>query len=238
MLARSKFLERWLRTTLPPTLMLAEAHEGDGGEPDTAAGMSNRRGQSEFIHNGEANTLMPHGTTVEAIDEMNLDPVDVESWVASMRPSPDCLNAGAAFVGSDELEVHRNMLRFIGELSASQMLGEKAGARPGADAAIDVAWKWAEENTHRFSSLVVDAVAAAPPERKDDVEHLLTWLVSRLGLRYLRAFARELRRAATAPPHAAVTDVVADAAHVNWSACWAWCARKTLTTWTTEFSTL
>ena len=130
------------------------------------------------------------------------------------------------------------MLRFIGELSATQMLGEKAGARPGADAATDVAWTYAEENTNQLSSLAVDAAAAAPLERKDDVQHLLKWLTSPLGLRYLRAFARELRRASTASPHASVTDVPTDAAHVNWSACWAWCVqhRTTLTGWIIEFS--
>ena len=189
-------------------------------------------GQSEIISNGgeAVNTLTPHGLAVEVIGEMNVDPVDVESWVASMRPSPDDLNAGAAFVGSDELADHAaDMLRCIGELSASQMLGEKAGARPGADAASDAAWAHLAENRDWLNTLAVNAVADAPPERKDDVEHLVTWLISPLGLCYLRAFARELRRASTAPPHAAVTDVADDAAPVNWSACWAWCVQHSTT---------
>ena len=187
--------------------------------------------QSGIISNGgeAVNTLTPHGLAVEVIGEMNVDPVDVESWVASMRPSPDDLNAGAAFIGSDELEANANMLRFIGEFSASQTLGEKAGACPGADAATDAAWTYLEEKFDRFSGLVAGAVAAAPPERKDDVEHLVTWLISPLGLCYLRAFARELRRASTAPPHAAITDVADDAAPVNWSACWAWCVQHSTT---------
>ena len=216
---------------------MAEGGGGvDDGDPAIAAQRA-RHGQSDIVLNSEAtNTLAPLGLAVVVVDEMNADTVDVESWVAGMRPSAEYLDAGAAFVGSDELEAHANMLRFIGELSATQMLGEKAGARPGADAATDVAWTYVEENTNQFSGLVEDAVAAAPPERKDDVQHLLTWLVSPLGLRYLRAFARELRRASTASPHASVTDVPTDAAHVNWSACWAWCVqhRTTLTRWIVE----
>jgi hypothetical protein len=202
---------------------MAEGGGGvDDGDPAIAAQRA-RHGQSDIVLNSEAtNTLAPLGLAVVVVDEMNADTVDVESWVAGMRPSAEYLDAGAAFVGSDELEAHANMLRFIGELSATQMLGEKAGARPGADAATDVAWTYVEENTNQFSGLVEEAVAAAPPERKDGVQHLLTWLVSPLGLRYLRAFARELRRASTASPHASVTDVPTDAAHVNWSACWAW----------------
>ena len=197
----------------------AEADALSSEPPDPTEEPRQRSEASPSLHEA-TNTMAPLG--LAAVDEMNVDTIDVESWVAGMRPSADYLNAGAAFVGSDELEAHANMLRFIGELSVSRMLGEKAGARPGADAATDLAWAYAEENTNRLSGLAVGAVAAAPPERKDDVQHLLKWLTSPLGLRYLRAFARELRRASTASPHASVTDVPTDAAHVNWSACWAW----------------
>ena len=226
-------------------MMAAEGEEGvaggdPAGDPDNTAVTTQRarHGQSDSIHNSEAPNTPLHGLAVEVVDEMNVDTVDVESWVASLRPSADYLNAGATFVGSDELQAHKKMLRFIGELSASQMLGEKAGARPGADAAIDAAWKYVTENPDRLSSLVVGAAAAAPPERKNDVEHLLTWLVSPLGLHYLRAFACELRRATTASPHAAVTDVAANSSPVNWSACWAWCVQHstTLSGWNTKFS--
>ena len=130
-------------------MMLAGGEEvgTDGGDTDNAGGTSQRarHGQSDSIHNGgdAANTPL-HGPTVETVD--NVDTFDVESWVASLRPSADYLNAGAAFVGSDELRAHQRMLRCVGEFSASQMLGEKAGARPGADAATDAAWQYAAEN--------------------------------------------------------------------------------------------
>ena len=200
-----------------------EVKGGNGGYLDTAKRAQHGQGElaGELADDAEVRgaRLLASLWCVEVVDEMN---VGTESWVASMRPSADDLNAGAAFIDSDELEANANMLRFIGELSVSQMLGEKAGSRPGTSAATDAAWTYAEENTNRLSILTAGAVAAAPPERKDDVRHLLTWLTSPLGLRYLRAFARELRRATTASPHAAVTDVPADAAPVNWSACWAW----------------
>ena len=89
--------------------MLAGGEEGaDGGDADNAGGTSQRarHGQSDSIHNGgdAANTPL-HGPTVETVD--NVDTFDVESWVASLRPSADYLNAGAAFVGSDELRAHK-----------------------------------------------------------------------------------------------------------------------------------
>ena len=211
---------------------MAEGEKGvDGVDPDNTAGTAQRarHGQSDSIHNSEAPNTPLHGLATEVVDEMNVDTVDVESWVASLRPSADDLNTGATFVGSDELQAHKKMLRFIGEFSASQMLGEKAGARPGADAVTDAAWKYVAENPDQLSGLVQGAAAAAPPERKNDVEHLLTWLVSPLGLHYLRAFACELRRATTASPHAALTDVAADSSPVNWSACWAWCVQCSTT---------
>ena len=118
------------------------------------------------------------------------------------------------------------MLRCVGEFSASQMLGEKAGARPGADAATDAAWQYAAENPEQLSILIEEWVAAAPPVCKKDVESLLTWLVSPLGLPYLRAFACELRRATATRSHGTVTDAAADhSLPVNWSACWAWCVQ-------------
>ena len=203
----------------------------DGGDADMAAvtAQRSRHGLSDSICNGDApNMLTPLGLGVDVVGEMDVDTVDMESWIASLRPSPDDLNAGGAFIGSDELKEHASMLRVIGEFSASQMLSEKAGACPGADAATDAAWTYLEEKFDRFGGLVAGAVAAAPPERKDDV-HLIKWLVSPLGLQYLRAFARELRRATTASPHAAVTDVVTDGAPVNWSACWAWYVQHSTT---------
>ena len=82
----------------------------------------------------------------------------------------------------------------------------------------------AAENPEQLSTLIEEWVAAAPPVCKKDVESLLTWLVSPLGLPYLRAFACELRRATSTPPHAVVTGATADhSLPVNWSACWAWC---------------
>ena len=80
-----------------------------------------------------------------------------------------------------------------------------------------------------FSSASFAWVAAAPSVCKNDVESLLTWLVSPLGLPYLRAFACELRRAATTPSHGGVMDTRADhSLPVNWSACWAWCVQDGL----------
>jgi hypothetical protein len=212
-------------------MMLAGGEEvgTDGGDTDTAGGTSQRarHGQSDSIHNGDAANTHLHGPTMETVD--NVDTFDVESWVASLRPSADYLNAGAAFVGSAELRAHQKMLRFVGEFSASQMLGEKAGARPGADAATDAAWQYAAENPEQLSILIEKWVGAATPALKNNVESLLTWLVSPFGLPYLRAFACELRRAATTPSHGGVMDTRADhSLPVNWSACWAWCVRHGL----------
>ena len=223
-------------------MMLAGGEEvgTDGGDTDTAGGTSQRahHGQSDSIHNGDAANTHLHGPTMETVD--NVDTFDVESWVASLRPSADYLNAGAAFVGSDELLAHKRMLRCVGEFSASQMLGEKAGARPGADAATDAAWQYAAENPEQLSHLIEEWVAAAPPVCKKDVESLLTWLVSPLGLPYLRAFACELRRATATRPHGTVTDAAADhSLPVNWSACWAWCVQHSshlLFTWVSRGS--
>ena len=58
------------------------------------------------------------------------------------------------------------------------MLGEKAGARPGADAATDAAWQYAAENPEQLSILIEEWVAAAPPVCKNDVESLLTYVLS------------------------------------------------------------
>ena len=120
----------------------------DGGDADMAAvtAQRSRHGLSDSICNGDApNMLTPLGLGVDVVGEMDVDTVDMESWIASLRPSPDDLNAGGAFIGSDELKEHASMLRVIGEFSASQMLSEKAGACPGADAATDAAWTYLEE---------------------------------------------------------------------------------------------
>lgn len=66
----------------------------------------------------------------EVVDEMIAELCDTEAWLARLRPSAVDLAAGATTVGSHELKAHMRMLRCVGELSASKMLGEKAGAPP------------------------------------------------------------------------------------------------------------
>ena len=66
----------------------------------------------------------------EVVDEMIAELCDTEAWLARLRPSAVDLAAGATTVGSYELKAHMRMLRCVGELSASKMLGEKAGAPP------------------------------------------------------------------------------------------------------------
>ena len=102
-----------------------EVKGGNGGYLDTAKRAQHGQGElaGELADDAEVRgaRLLASLWCVEVVDEMN---VGTESWVASMRPSADDLNAGAAFIDSDELEANANMLRFIGELSVSQMLGE------------------------------------------------------------------------------------------------------------------
>ena len=156
------------------------------------------------------------------VDEMIAELVDIEAWLARLRPSAADLAAGATTVGSHELKAHMRMLRCVGELSASKMLGEKAGAPPGKDADADAAWRFLAENLHLHTSLVESAVAAAPAERKADVTRLFAWLLTARGLRYLRALAHELWVIAGSPSPTAM-DVDTAVARVDWPACWAWC---------------
>jgi hypothetical protein len=159
----------------------------------------------------------------EAHDATSLDTV-IESWLARLRPSPSDLAAGAAAIASPELYEHRRMLLYVGERSASKMLGEKMGAPPGKDPSTDEAWRYLVDHA-RYGSLanLIELLSRdAPTERKADVMRFLAMLITEQGMRFLRAFAHELWVHAGSPCATAMGEPTA-VTTVNWSACWAWC---------------
>ena len=171
-------------------------------------------------------------TGTAATEVLSMDPLKstmVEEWLSSLRPSPAELQAGADFIGSAELKASPEcLLRCIGEVSASKMLGDKVGPPPGEDEAADKAWLFLANNLQLFAQYADEAIAAAPEDRKEDVAFLLGQLFSPRGILFhLRGLARELWRAAREAPHPAAggsaMDVDAGGGSINWSACWAWC---------------
>ena len=149
---------------------------------------------------------------------------DIEAWLARLRPSRSELAAGAAVIASHELEQHGRMLRYVGERSASKMLGEKMGGTPGKDPSTDEAWRFLVDlaRCESLTSLAETLSRDAPTERKADVTRLLAKLLTEQGLRNLRAFAHELWVHAGSPCATATGEPTA-VTTVNWPACWAWC---------------
>ena len=188
-----------------------------------------------FVQNLSFNACLQNFTQ-EMIDDNTV----IESWLARLRPSPSDLAAGAATIASSELKQHRRMLRYVGERSASKMLGEKVGAPPGTDPSADAAWLYLADPDRRpeFEWRAENAVRHAPPERKADVMHWIAELLTPRGLRRLRALAQELWVHAGSPCSSATGQPIT-AANVNWPACWAWCVAPTLPTrWQTRSDAL
>mmetsp|Transcript_44927 Transcript_44927/g.140451 ORF Transcript_44927/g.140451 Transcript_44927/m.140451 type:complete len:363 (+) Transcript_44927:4-1092(+) len=169
-------------------------------------------------------------TGTASTEVLPIDPLScpmVEEWLSSLRPSPAQLQAGADFIGSAELKANPEcLMRCVGEVSASKMLGDKAGPPPGEDEAADSAWMFLANNLQLFAQGADEMVAAAPEDRKEDVETLLAKLFTPRGILFhLRGLARELWRAAREAPQPAggsAMDVDAGGGSINWSACWAW----------------
>ena len=176
-------------------------------------------------------TVVPFDEWQDAnvVEEMIEDDTVIESWLARLRPSPSDLAAGAATIASPELKQHRRMLRYVGERSASKMLGEKVGAPPGRDPSADAAWLYLADPDRRpeFERRAENAGRLVPPERKADVMRWIAELLTPRGLRRLRALAQELWVHAGSPCASATGQPIA-VADVNWPACWAWCVAPTL----------
>ena len=176
-------------------------------------------------------TVVPFDEWQDAnvVEEMIEDDTVIESWLARLRPSPSDLAAGAATIASPELKQHRRMLRYVGERSASKMLGEKVGAPPGRDPSADAAWLYLADPDRRpeFEMRAENAGRLVPPERKADVMRWIAELLTPRGLRRLRALAQELWVHAGSPCASATGQPIAGA-DVNWPACWAWCVAPTL----------
>ena len=176
-------------------------------------------------------TVVPFDEWQDAnvVEEMIEDDTVIESWLARLRPSPSDLAAGAATIASPELKQHRRMLRYVGERSASKMLGEKVGAPPGRDPSADAAWLYLADPDRRpeFEMRAENAGRLVPPERKADVMRWIAELLTPRGLRRLRALAQELWVHAGSPCASATGQPIA-VADVNWPACWAWCVAPTL----------
>ena len=187
-------------------------------------------------------TVVPFDEWQDAnvVEEMIEDDTVIESWLARLRPSPSDLAAGAATIASPELKQHRRMLRYVGERSASKMLGEKVGAPPGRDPSADAAWLYLADPDRRpeFEMRAENAGRLVPPERKADVMRWIAELLTPRGLRRLRALAQELWVHAGSPCASATGQPIA-VADVNWPACWAWCVAPTLPTrWQTRSDAL
>jgi hypothetical protein len=149
--------------------------------------------------------------------------IDIEAWLAPLRPSPSDLAAGAATIASKELKEHERFLRYVGERSASKMMGEKMGAPPGTDPSTDAAWQFLADPA-RIPCFQRQAEAAGrlvPPERKADVMRWTAELLTPRGLRRLRALAQELWVHAGSPCVSETGQPIA-VTTVNWPACWAW----------------
>ena len=149
---------------------------------------------------------------------------DIEAWLARLRPSRSELSAGAAVIASHELEQHGRMLRYVGERSASKMLGEMMGAPPGKDSLADAAWRFLASPAalKLYETLSETLARVVHTERKEDVMRLLAKLLTAQGLQYLRAFAHELWLHAGSPCATTPGQPTASTT-VDWPACWAWC---------------
>ena len=115
--------------------------------------------------------------------------------------------------------------RYVGERSASKMLGEKMGATLGKDPSTDEAWRVLVDFARcesLASAACEDLSRNVPTERKVGVMRLLAELLTEQGMRYLRAFAHELWVHAGSPCTTATGEPTA-VTTVNWPACWAWC---------------
>ena len=206
---------------------VGESHTGD----DDAAPVDEDRFIDDVphvydTHSSEETATMdpPSPARSEQNAEATILGTDIETWLARLRPSPSELAAGAAVIGSLELKQHRRMMRYVGERSASKMLGEKMGATPGKDPSTDEAWRVLVDfaRCESLASLPEDLSRNAPSERKADVTRLLAELLTEQGMRYLRAFAHELWVHAGSPCTTATGEPTA-VTTVNWPACWAWC---------------
>ena len=173
-------------------------------------------------------TVVPFDEWQDAnvVEEMIEDDTVIESWLARLRPSPSDLAAGAATITSKELKEHERFLRYVGERSASKMMGEKLGAPPGTDPSADAAWQYLADPAMRpcFQRQAEAAGRAVPPERRADVTRWIAELLTTRGLRRLRALAQELWVHAGSPCVSETGQPIA-VTTVNWPACWAWCRR-------------
>ena len=157
------------------------------------------------------------------VDEEMIADTNIEAWLALLRPSPTDLAAGAALIASERVDDGR-MLRYVGERSASKMMGEMMGAPPGKDSSADAAWRFlASPAALELNEAMSESLAGAVhTERKEDVMRLLAKLLTAQGLQYLRAFAHELWLHAGSPCATTPGQPTAQTT-VDWPACWAWC---------------
>ena len=157
------------------------------------------------------------------VDEEMIADTGIEAWLALLRPSPTDLAAGAALIASERVENGR-MLRYVGERSASKMMGEMMGAPPGKDSSADAAWRFLASPAalKLYETLSETLARVVHTERKEDVMRLLAMLLTAQGLQYLRAFAHELWLHAGSPCATKPGQPTATTA-VDWPACWAWC---------------
>ena len=157
------------------------------------------------------------------VDEEMIADTNIEAWLALLRPSPTDLAAGAALIASERVDNGR-MLRYVGERSASKMMGEMMGAPPGKDSSADAAWRFLASPAalELYETLSETLARVVHTERKEDVMRLLAMLLTAQGLQYLRAFAHELWLHAGSPCATTPGQPTATTA-VDWPACWAWC---------------
>jgi hypothetical protein len=189
---------------------------------------------SAHIVDDAPHSAIPEGGSSEDTEDLSFeeDPqadkemIDIEAWLAPLRPSPSDLAAGAATIASKELKEHERFLRYVGERSASKMMGEKMGAPPGTDPSTDAAWQFLADPARSpcFQRQAEAAGRAVPPERRADVTRWIAELLTTRGLRRLRALAQELWVHAGSPCVSETGQPIA-VATVNWPACWAWCRR-------------
>ena len=181
------------------------------------------------IHSSEETTIDPPSPERSSeqnagVDEGMIADTDIETWLAPLRPSASDLAAGAAMIASQARVEDGGMLRYVGERSASKMLGEMMGAPPGKDSSADAAWRFlASPAAHELKETLSESLAGAVhTERKEDVMRLLAKLLTAQGLQYLRAFAHELWLHAGSPCATTPGQPTASTT-VDWPACWAWC---------------
>ena len=217
---------RWRERPYGGASMDANAHNMDATPHSTDDMATDEGGGSEETVDME----MPfeEDSPDATLDKETIDTA-IEDWLARLRPSPSVLAAGAATIASPELKHHQRMLRYVGERSASKMLGEKVGAPPGTDPSADAAWLYLADPDRRpeFEMRAENAGRLVPPERKADVMRWIAELLTPRGLRRLRALAQELWVHAGSPCASATGQPIA-VADVNWPACWAWCVAPTL----------